>query len=804
MASPSTQAAAETGVPSADEGSSSSSGAPASGVPLPSSLDQLIYFNGRFLKAQDLKLEQKNYLLRIALAERAQGAGVSYGFHVSSSQQPLNPSFVDQIAQSVIAKMLRNKKDWGQVLSGASEGYGELEPELVKRLAEAVQQVCGADPGNASDTSLTLSPGHAADGHGNDLFLKSQQTVRLSQLLDAFKAKPTSCDAPGPSITPKPDTAGLGLTGAYILTAFVHGSDHGSVPVYGVQCSDKAEAACSLGYHSEGVGLQLVYFPGLTQPPAMSEPIQWRGAGARAYFAAEAKTHPSKLPQLAVFSQGAEAPDTGTHVPLGVVYLSGGNFITVDAWTAKRLRTPAELAYWLGSMLQPSKPRQVARVLQFQSQLGEALAAAASKNDPMDLWHLGFAAGPNGQALELPGVGFLPVTLDSQGSGNVPEEELKSLVGGYFAGVPFRLMAATPGQMNAIFGDALDSGPLALTRPSFNVLGRDVQQPLRELRINTQTEQTGDTGPVTQREQPQNLKSPQVFVWYPQKRQDFQGYVMFTWPIVQFGPRVTPEVHLCVDVEISPDTRGTDETAVQVRSFRFRDSEWAGVPATLSLTLGSGLFIWDALDKALGADILQKLFEFKQSAQDMFQAAVSRGPVEGAELDNPLNHILTSFKVEVAPEVLDLGVKCRAWDAFGNEVFPREEEDGAWFRSSLGFIAFSATLTGEANEPYDLRYMARYRFVQETDVEPLPYSIVFETVFQENGHVCGFNLTAPRDDPSPFVFDAIYIRVVPRGCKPPKSTDTVRPVIIPDKVKVQGTQPRPSGPAVKKPKPARR
>ena len=34
------------------------------------------------------------------------------------------------------------------------------------------------------------------------------------------------------------------------------GLDHGQVPVYGVQCSDKEEA-CSLGYHSEGVGLQL-------------------------------------------------------------------------------------------------------------------------------------------------------------------------------------------------------------------------------------------------------------------------------------------------------------------------------------------------------------------------------------------------------------------------------------------------------------------------------------------------------------------------------------------------------------------
>jgi hypothetical protein len=441
---------------------------PATGVVLTPSLEELIYFNGRFLKAEDFQTEQNNYLLRIALSERAQGAGVSYGFHVTATTGPMSTTFVDQITQNFMAKVLASeasRKAWSEIV-----GKDRKPAEVAAVLSAAVEEICKADPGH-SDTSLVIGRGHAADGWGSDLYLKCTTTVKLAGLIDAFGKYPTTCSVPGPSITPIADPQGVGLTGAYLLCLYVNGLDFGKVPVYGVQCGDNAQQVCSLGYHSEGVALQLVYFPGVTAPSKGTDPFAWRGEGARRYFDAEIAAHGTRLPLLGKglpFSGEADAPDCGSHVPIGVVYLSGGDFVAYDEWTAKRLRTPAEMAYWLGGLLQPSKPAQLARVVQFQSQLTEALAAAGAAKSGTTLWDLGFATGDKSPILELPGVGFLPIALVSgtaaSSATHIAPAELADGVNGLFDGVPYRLMPATPGEMNAIFGDALDSGPLKLTR----------------------------------------------------------------------------------------------------------------------------------------------------------------------------------------------------------------------------------------------------------------------------------------------------------------------------------------------------
>jgi hypothetical protein len=93
-------------------GTSNGTAATTAGVSLGSAIERLLYFNGRFLKAEDLKLEQTGYLTRIALSERAQGAGVSYGFHVTTATSAAPDNFVKSVADAVFAKMQANPKEW--------------------------------------------------------------------------------------------------------------------------------------------------------------------------------------------------------------------------------------------------------------------------------------------------------------------------------------------------------------------------------------------------------------------------------------------------------------------------------------------------------------------------------------------------------------------------------------------------------------------------------------------------------------------------------------------------------------------
>jgi hypothetical protein len=402
---------------------SSSAVIPSAGVPFADSLERVNYFNGRFLKADDLTREQRSLLLRTALAQRAQGAGVSYGFH-------------------------------------------------------------GARVGNA----VTLAAGHAVDGYGNDLlFAGPSQAVPLADLQTRFKASPTQCTKPGPAITPtRLEGTVPTLNGAYLLTVYQTSSDREQVSVYGVQCGDNQQAACALGYHTDGVGLQLVLFDPLTG--VSPDEIAMRGAGARAYFARENAAQKTRLPSMLTtlpFGAAAPLPESGgTHVPIGMAYFSGDTLIAYDEWTPKRLREPAEMGYWMSTLLGASRAARMARVLQFQAMLCDALQKPLGMVP--SLWALGFA---DGATLRLPGVGFLPVEAPEAPT----EASLQGRLDTYFAGVPYQLLPATEGEMSSLYAAALDAGELQLTKD------------------------TGGDG----------WHKPQLIVWYV--RQNYQGFVMFTW-----------------------------------------------------------------------------------------------------------------------------------------------------------------------------------------------------------------------------------------------------------------------------------
>jgi hypothetical protein len=587
------------------------------GVGLGFSLERLIYFNGRFLKAEDLTLEQRNELLRTALSERAQGAGVSYGYHVTVGTKGGDPGYISDVATQVYKKMVGEPAAWTKLIEwkvGTDHTKGieltaDERGELIKRLAGAFGELCGG--GGHTDAALTIGAGHAADGYGSDLYLTAAHTIKLQALIDAFQANPTSCTTPAPSITPQPITTGVPQTGAFLLCLYLDFKDQGQVPVYGVQCS-ATDTACSLGYHEEGVGVQLVFFDALAGKAISDrgDPIQWRGAGARKYFEAESAAHPSLLGQMTStlpFSGGAAAPDSGTHVPIGVVYLDGGSFAGFDEWTAKRLREPAEMSYWLRALVNASRPAQLARVLQFQAQLTEALAGWATsggggKPALPSLWKLGFA---DAAELVLPGVGFLPlpnVGKNIGGKVHVIDAELRASLDLYFQGVPYELVQASPGDIEAVFVGALESEELRLGKggaslvmyteawaylqlldekiaTAFRVRGGDgefitVDSVMRDKLASDDNTTLAEISKLLAeraklaevlKSPPSTAGAPAVQVWYSPS--DFPGWAMFTWPdLARGGTGCATEVCVCTDA-----SKGD-------QSQTFRNGEYAGFP----------------------------------------------------------------------------------------------------------------------------------------------------------------------------------------------------------------------------------
>lgn len=700
------------------------------GVGLGFSIDRLIYFNGRFLKAEDLRLEQEGALLRAALAERAQGAGVSYGYHVTVGKKPVDPDYVKDVAAQLYEKMQKDREGWGEIIKKAfvvEDKLGTKRDEYIKRLAGTLGDLCGGGGGATTDGALTIGPGHAADGYGHDLYLPAAKQVKLQALFKAFQASPTRCAKPGPSITPEPIVSGLPSTGAFLLCVYLDFKDDGQVPVYGVQC-DAKDTACSLGYHKEGVGVQLVFFDALgTKSIAdRSDPIQWRGAGARRYFEAEGAARPSQLSSMTrsmPFSGGADAPDTGTHVPIGVVYLDGGSFVGFDEWTAKRLREPAETSYWLRSLVHASRPARLARVLQFQAQLTEALAAS-NKAQLSSLWQLGFAEGAQ---LVLPGVGFLPVEARERrlyGNTGIGEKELRGALDVYFAGVPYRLQAATSGAIEAAFVGALESGELRLRRSKWSYFSyeKDLAAQLEEQLLATQkaalvydakaeaaasygdaekmrilAQQGAERTEELERLRVATTNAPAVLVWYTPD--DFPGWVMFTWPDLAAGAR--PGVCLCTDA--SPGKYITQT---------FRDGEWAGFPL---LPLAAFRLRLDAMNPGLTL---------------RYEGVDDKGAT-------------------VAPDS----------EGWVGSLVPSTGR----LKSLTGLRVW---LTGPASDEYDVRYTGRFILGQYG-------GLAIDGPTAENGALCSVQdyiknvlgkFTAVGDKLEAALLQAIQVRVVPKGC----------------------------------------
>ena len=290
-------------------------------IPANTSLTRLNYFDGKFLRADDLKKEQDYLRQLVQYSTKAGGSGVVHGFNL-------------------------------------------------KRL---------------SNDRLQLSAGLATDNEGRVLFMPDQSTVEIAKLiaqtrrqiptkttgLNISKFEDCEVDANEPITTP---VTGFSL---YLLGISHAEALCGQEDVFGKMCEEACVTSTDRPYRVEGVVLRATPLS-LHTPLAISSVVSpeqqhLRSRVASAYFKDEA----SELAHLisenglagSVWCSGA-LPSSGGFLPLAILARSGDSTLFLDQWIARRERidVPAK-RYWQWRMHMRPWDVYLAQILQFQCQL---------------------------------------------------------------------------------------------------------------------------------------------------------------------------------------------------------------------------------------------------------------------------------------------------------------------------------------------------------------------------------------------------------------------------------------------------
>lgn len=306
-------------------------------IPKPTVLTRLNYFDGKFLRADDLQAEQEYHRRLQQLAARANGQGVVNGFDL-------------------------------QLLAG---------------------------------DQLELSPGLAVDGDGRVLFLPMEASVQIEELIrrSSGTSAVMAAGAKGSAVFTLCETAALTPVTPVVAGTqlYVLGLTHtealcGQEDVFGKPC----ESACASGTERplrlEGVVLRALPLQLATPlPESQAETMQTmhlRSRVASSWFADEARQVEPLISGAGLLSslwcRGAPAA-TGSFVPLAVMARAGGHTVFMDAWTARReCMDGAPRRHWQWRMMMRPWDVFMAQVLQFQCQLRDAWGNAGpnSNDDP--------------------------------------------------------------------------------------------------------------------------------------------------------------------------------------------------------------------------------------------------------------------------------------------------------------------------------------------------------------------------------------------------------------------------------------
>jgi hypothetical protein len=361
-------------------------------IPASAPLIGLNYYDGRFLRADDLNLERQGQRAYAEYSNQAGGPGVVYGFDLTRQGTRL----------SLSAGLAVDPK--GRLLY--------LPDAVGAEIADLIQ--ASQPPASAT------APGTAASPAGF-----------------------------GPCEQASTATVTTAVGGSELYLACVSQAQGlcGQGEVFGRACDTACVAATDRPYLVDGVALSLrplkLQHPlptlaGLTRPD-----VHLRSQVASAFFADERDQGGSLLSagglRAPVWCAGATPPSAGDCVPVGVLGWDGSAVTFLDAWIARRERIEAPpRGYWSGRMELRPWPVFLAQVLQFQCQLADLGVTLPGPGAPASAWtRILLQAG----VVTVPPGGFLAV---DPGSGIALRPQLQALLGD---GVELRFCAVRRDQI---------------------------------------------------------------------------------------------------------------------------------------------------------------------------------------------------------------------------------------------------------------------------------------------------------------------------------------------------------------------
>lgn len=297
-------------------------------------LTRLHYFDGKFLRADALTLEQDYHRNLVRLSNLAGGWGVVHGLGISlaSEQLSVTPGLAITPAGSTVL-------------------LGNTFTVAVNKLIDA------AAPAPSNPTT----PGVAGSGN--------------------------FADCPG---YPADSISTSANTGYYEITVGPVEGLCGNEEVYGKLCEDACVTDSQSPYWKEGLVLRLrpitLNLPSSTS--VLPSANNLRNRVVSAYFASEPWLTASLLSATGLNSQTWCNPAmmyNRDEVPIGLLVRNGTSTQFIDAWGARRERMDTQArGYWQGRMMMRPWNVFIAQILQFQCQLSGVFKPGSTEFDPMD------------------------------------------------------------------------------------------------------------------------------------------------------------------------------------------------------------------------------------------------------------------------------------------------------------------------------------------------------------------------------------------------------------------------------------
>jgi hypothetical protein len=307
-------------------------------IPQSTPLTRLNYFDGKFLRADDLRREQLYLRRLVELSNQAGGNGVAYGYDVtlgSGDALAISPG----LAVSAEGKVLLLPQDFSIGVQALIDQSRQTTPNATTKA------VTGS--GAFSDCTVT-----AATGSGT--------------VIDAIEL--------------------------YLITVGYAEALCGQEDVFGQLCQDACVTSTDRPYLVEGIVIRAVPLQ-LQTPLPVSKIVPFgqnhlRSRVASAYFVDERNRIASFISgsglKADVWCLGADAA-AGSVVPIGVIARAGQSTVFLDAWIARRERidTPAR-RYWQWRMAMRPWDVFLAQILQFQCQLRDVFAGGGTTGGGTD------------------------------------------------------------------------------------------------------------------------------------------------------------------------------------------------------------------------------------------------------------------------------------------------------------------------------------------------------------------------------------------------------------------------------------